>query len=104
METPVSAPTSGAATADFSPWKHQSVLVVDDEPGMVNFIQRALETRCDWIGTAGSVEAAEVLLARQHFDLIVLDISLPGRSGVSWLQQLREQGYTGDVILMTAYA
>jgi FixJ family two-component response regulator len=38
------------------------------------------------------------------FDLIVLDIALPGRSGVEWLHQLRDQGFAGDVVLMTAYA
>lgn len=87
-----------------SPWQHQSVLIVDDEPGMVSFLQRSLEARCSWVATAGSVEQAEGLLTRQHFDLIVLDISLPGRSGVQWLHQLREQGFAGDVVLMTAYA
>ncbi len=95
-----------AATAgvDSSSWKQQSVLIVDDEPGMVSFLERALQSRCGWVGTAGSVEEGEGLLQRQHYDLIVLDISLPGRSGVQWLHQLREQGFAGDVVLMTAYA
>jgi DNA-binding NtrC family response regulator len=34
----------------------------------------------------------------------VLDIALPGRSGVEWLHDLRAQGFAGDVVLMTAYA
>ncbi|HEY6896093.1 MAG TPA: sigma-54 dependent transcriptional regulator [Rhodocyclaceae bacterium] len=97
-----SVPT--AQDAEFSPWRHQSVLIVDDEPGMVSFLRRSLEQRCGWVASAGSVEEAEPLLTRQHFDLIVLDISLPGRSGVEWLHQLREQGFAGDVVLMTAYA
>ena len=92
------------ASATACVWQHQSVLIVDDEPGMVSFLQRSLETRCGWVASAASVEQAEVLLERQHFDLIVLDISLPGRSGVQWLRQLREQGFAGDVVLMTAYA
>ena len=92
------------ATADLSPWQHQSVLVVDDEPGMVSFLHRSLAQRCGWVATAGSVEEAAELLNRRHFDLIVLDISLPGRSGVEWLHQLRDQGFAGDVVLMTAYA
>ncbi|MCK9380720.1 MAG: sigma-54 dependent transcriptional regulator [Sulfuritalea sp.] len=92
------------ADVDFSPWKHQSVLVVDDEPGMVSFLHRSLAQRCGWVATAGSVEQAAELLNRRHFDLIVLDISLPGRSGVEWLHQLRDQGFVGDVVLMTAYA
>ncbi len=92
------------ADVDLSTWKHQSVLVVDDEPGMVSFLQRSLAQRCGWVATAGSVEEAAELLSRRHFDLIVLDISLPGRSGVEWLHQLRDQGFVGDVVLMTAYA
>jgi len=91
-------------TAELSPWQHQSVLVVDDEPGMVSFLHRSLALRCGWVATAGSVEEAAELLNRRHFDLIVLDIALPGRSGVEWLHQLRDQGFAGDVVLMTAYA
>jgi DNA-binding NtrC family response regulator len=92
------------ATTELLPWQHQSVLVVDDEPGMVSFLQRSLALRCGWVATAGSVEEAAELLHRRHFDLIVLDIALPGRSGVEWLHQLRDQGFAGDVVLMTAYA
>lgn len=86
------------------PWKHYSVLVVDDEPGMVSFIQRALESRCGVVEGADSVEAALPLVRRRLYDLIVLDIALPGRSGIDWLHELRDEGYAGDVVLMTAYA
>ena len=97
-------PTLPGESCAPSPWQNQSVLVVDDESGMVSFLQRSLAARCGWVETAGSVEEAEGLLARRHFDLIVLDIALPGRSGVEWLHELRERGFAGDVILMTAYA
>ena len=87
-----------------APWKQYSVLVVDDEPGMLSFLQRALASRCGVVDTAGSVEQAEPLLRRRLYDLIVLDIALPGRSGIDWLHELRAEGYAGDVVLMTAYA
>ncbi len=96
--------SANPGTPDVLPWPDQSVLVVDDEPGMVSFLVRALSLRCGKVEPADSVEAAEQLLARRHFDLIVLDISLPGRSGVQWLTQLRNHGFAGDVILITAYA
>ncbi len=92
------------ATSQDTLWKPYSVLVVDDEPGMVSFLQRALASRCGTVDCAGSVEAAEPLLRRHLYDLIVLDIALPGRSGIDWLLQLREEGFAGDVVLMTAYA
>lgn len=87
-----------------APWLQYSVLIVDDEPGMVSFLQRALSTRCGAVDCAGSVEAARPLFGRKRYDLIVLDIALPGCSGIDWLHELREEGYAGDVVLMTAYA
>lgn len=90
--------------ANDAPWTQYSVLLVDDEPGMVSFLQRALISRCGVVDIAGSVEQAEPLLRRRLYDLIVLDIAMPGRSGIDWLHQLRAEGYAGDVVMMTAYA
>src|SRR5690606_26557664 len=39
-----------------------------------------------------------------HFDLMILDIALPGKSGIEWLRELREAGVGVDVILITAFA
>ncbi len=86
------------------PWSQYSVLVVDDEPGMVSFLQRALSSRCGMVDCAASVEAARPLTQRNRYDLIVLDIALPGCSGIDWLHELRQDGFAGDVVLMTAYA
>lgn len=81
-----------------------SVLVVDDEPGMRHFLERALSKRCALLETAASVEEAEALRQRAHFDIMVVDICLPGKSGIDWLEELRQQGNRADVIMMTAYA
>jgi DNA-binding NtrC family response regulator len=81
-----------------------SILVVDDEPGMLSFLQRALAQRYGQVDTASSVEQAVPKLHRRLYDLIILDISLPGRSGIEWLHDLRDDGFAGDVILITAYA
>lgn len=81
-----------------------AILVVDDEPGMRNFLKRSLEKRCALIEVAGSAEEAEALRLRYHFDLLLVDIRLPGLSGLDWLRQLREAGVRTHVIYMTAYA
>ncbi len=81
-----------------------AILVVDDEPGMRNFLKRALEKRCALLEVAGSAEEAEALRLRYHFDLLLVDIRLPGLSGLEWLRQLREAGVSTHVIYMTAYA
>ncbi|NHC06649.1 sigma-54-dependent transcriptional regulator [Azonexus fungiphilus] len=93
-----------AGKASVAPLQAFSILVVDDEPGMISFLQRALAQRYGQVDTAGSVELAIPQLRRRLYDLIVLDISLPGRSGIEWLHDLRDDGFTGDVILITAYA
>ena len=46
--------------------------------------------------TVSAEEGAE-LLRGHHVDLIILDISLPGRSGVAWLKDLRDKGFSGEV-------
>jgi len=84
--------------------KSAAVLVVDDEPGMRNFLKRSLEKRCALLEVAASAEEAEALRLRVHFDLLLVDIRLPGLSGLEWLRQLRDRGVRTHVIYMTAYA
>ena len=81
-----------------------SVLIVDDELGIRSFLQKGLASRFGLIEVAEDVETANELRKRCHFDLIITDIRLPGRSGVDWVTQLREQGSTTAVIFITAYA
>jgi DNA-binding NtrC family response regulator len=85
-------------------WPDWSILVVDDEPGMRNFLAKTLVPRCRTVHSAGSAEEGAQFLQAQHVDLIILDIALPGQSGVGWLKTLRDGGYRGHVILITAFA
>jgi DNA-binding NtrC family response regulator len=85
-------------------WPLASVLVVDDEPGMCNFVSKTLAPRVGQVLAAGSAEEAELLLQRYRFDLVILDISMPGKSGITLLKELREQGNSCEVMLITAYA
>ena len=85
-------------------FRASSILVVDDEPGMGNFFKRALVNECALVRIAGSVEEAEEIRQREFFDLLIVDIRLPGTSGVEWVQSLRDQGNQSDVIFITAFA
>ncbi len=80
------------------------MLVVDDEPGMRNFLLKTLQPRAGQVMTAGSAEEAEELLQRHRFDLVILDITLPGKSGITLLQEMRMQGNPCEVVLITAFA
>ncbi|MFY9514505.1 MAG: sigma-54 dependent transcriptional regulator [Rubrivivax sp.] len=85
-------------------WPLATVLVVDDEPGMRNFLIKALQPRVGLVLAAASAEEAEILLQRHRCDLVVLDITLPGKSGITLLRELRAQGNACEVVLITAFA
>ncbi|KOO13385.1 Fis family transcriptional regulator [Vibrio xuii] len=81
-----------------------SVLVVDDEIGMQTILNKALSKWFAKVDCAGSIEEAEALRLTNHYDLIVLDINLPGRSGIEWEEAFNDQDKKADVIFMTGYA
>ena len=96
--------TPNAPHAPPDAWPLAAVLVVDDEPGMRNFLVKTLGPRAGQVMAAGSAEEAEDLLRRHRFDLLILDITLPGKSGITLLKDLREQGNPCEVVLITAFA
>jgi DNA-binding NtrC family response regulator len=97
-------PEDGGAEERASTVAPSSALVVDDEEGIRSFLARTLERRGWRVETAGSAEEAAAILVNLHADVIVLDVALPGQSGLEWLKQLDEAGFPGEVVLMTAFA
>ncbi len=81
-----------------------SVLVVDDEPGMRNFLAKTLAPRVKRLEQAASPAEASRKLDEAHFDLVILDNIMPGMTGLDWITQQRKRGFFADVILITAYA
>lgn len=91
-------------TKPVSGFKRNSVLIVDDEQGIRNFLQKGLEKVFGLVEVAENVEEAELLRQRCNFDLIISDIRLPKKSGVDWVTEIRSQGSTSSVIFITAHA
>jgi DNA-binding NtrC family response regulator len=81
-----------------------SILVIDDEPGMRNFLTKILSPRCKRVEQAGSAAEASAILDKHHFDLVVLDNIMPGKTGLDWLREQGKVGLFSDAILITAYA
>lgn len=91
------------------------VLVVDDEPGMRHSVTRALrnmtvrlpqiegETRLE-TATAESGEEALEILARETFDLVLLDHKLGGITGIEVLERLGQRAQDMRIIMITAFA
>jgi len=78
------------------------VLVVEDEPGIVDFVRRGLEAEGFSVQTAQDGIAGERLALKGTFDLVVLDLMLPGRGGMEILATLRRERPALPVIVLTA--
>ncbi|GAA6164859.1 sigma-54 dependent transcriptional regulator [Pelagimonas sp. KU-00592-HH] len=81
-----------------------SVLVIDDEPGMRNFLTKILSPRCKRVEQAASAAEASAILDRAYFDLVILDNIMPGKTGLDWIREQNQVGLYSDTILITAYA
>lgn len=78
------------------------VLIVEDEKKMASFVRKALQAEGF---TADAVHRGDEALAATSataFDVIILDIMLPGRDGLSVLRQLRERAVQTPVLLLSA--
>jgi CheY-like chemotaxis protein len=80
----------------------RSVLVVDDEVGMRDTLVAILELHGYQVSSAPDGESALIAARLCAYDVVVMDIKMPGRDGVSVLQDM--DGPPPHVILMTAYA
>lgn len=83
----------------------QKVLIVDDETLLLRTLSNALRDAGYEVLPAGTAGDGEALLSGQagDVDLMVLDVKLPDRSGLDLLQGQRDRGYSGRVIVMTAF-
>jgi CheY-like chemotaxis protein len=78
------------------------VLVVDDEPGMRETLVEILTASGYRVMSASDGESALATLRDTRFNVVVMDIRMPGIDGVSVLKEL--DGPPPQVILMTAYS
>ncbi len=78
------------------------ILVIEDEPGIVDFLERGLAAHgFEVISARDGVTGTERALG-EEIDLVVLDMMLPGRSGVGVLAALRDVKPALPVIVLTA--
>lgn len=80
------------------------VLIVEDDPMVAKFNRHYLEQvqGFEFAGWAASGDEALKMLAEQEIDLLLLDIYMPGTSGLQLLSTLREQGSKADIIVISA--
>ena len=77
------------------------ILVVDDDDGIRNLVKKYLNENNFLVTTANSAEDAEEKVKVIKFDLIVLDIMMPGESGLDFISKNKDK-YNTPIILLTA--
>jgi two-component system copper resistance phosphate regulon response regulator CusR len=78
------------------------ILVVEDEKKVARALRAGLEAEHFDVTVAGNGEEAFFLVSDQTFDLIVLDLMLPGRDGLDILKTLRKRSVQTPVLILTA--
>jgi DNA-binding response OmpR family regulator len=78
------------------------ILLVEDEEKVARFVARSLRAEGHSLETVGHAEDARLLLATAAFDLILLDLMLPGADGLTFCRELRARGDATPILMLTA--
>lgn len=79
------------------------VLVIDDEPAVQDLLQRVLANAGHEVTVVDSAEAALIRLARDRFDVLVVDNNLPRMTGLELMSLVRDHHPELRAIMITAY-
>jgi DNA-binding NtrC family response regulator len=77
---------------------------VDDEDALRNTLGRVLRQRGIQAVTAENGFVALDMLEREPFDVVLVDVRMPGMTGPQFLQRVKAAGYAVEVVMMTAFA
>ena len=78
------------------------VLVVEDDPKVASALREGLEQEGHSVVAESSGDAALTRIERDPFDIILLDLTLPGRDGLNILRAMRGRGMRTPVLVLTA--
>ena len=78
------------------------ILVIEDDPTVGQYVKRGLEEQRWGVDLVTDGEEGERRAASEQYDLVVLDMRLPGRSGMDVLRNIRGRGFERPVLVLTA--
>jgi two-component system copper resistance phosphate regulon response regulator CusR len=79
-----------------------NVLVIEDDPTVGSFVKRGLEEQRYRVTLVPNGEEGERVASSESFDVVILDMRLPGKSGLDVLRSLRAQHLDTPVLVLTA--
>ncbi|MGE4503926.1 MAG: response regulator [Desulfovibrionaceae bacterium] len=79
------------------------VMLVDDEPDFVDMLSLRLEGAGMEVTCASGGRESLRLLEKHSYDVIVLDLLMPGMNGVETLEEIRKRGHKAEVVIMTGH-
>ncbi|MGE4440770.1 MAG: response regulator [Desulfomicrobium sp.] len=80
-----------------------SVLVVDDEQDFVETLVKRMERRGFKVTGVGSGQEALLLLGKEHFDVVILDVMMPGMDGIETLREIKLAWPRIQVVLLSGH-
>lgn len=80
----------------------KNILLVEDEQNVAAFIKKGLEEEGYVVEVAHSAESARNTITTSQFDMYILDVILPGISGLELCKQLRKEGVQKPILMLTA--
>ncbi len=83
---------------------HAHILVVDDERGILEQLGGILRDEGFAVTAVESGEEAVAATARELYDLVLLDVALPGMDGLEVLRRIRAAGHTVPVVMISGHA
>jgi two-component system, OmpR family, response regulator len=78
------------------------ILVIEDDPTVGQFVRRGLEQQRWGVDLVGTGDEGERMAAAGNYDLVILDMRLPGKPGLQVLNDLRARGFERPVLVLTA--
>ena len=78
------------------------LLVIEDEPNLLADIKAALQTESYIVDTSADGNEGLFLATEYPLDAAIVDIGLPGMSGIDLIKTLRQQGHTLPILILTA--
>lgn len=80
------------------------ILVVDDEPIVLNCCQRILQDQGHTVHLVGSADEAITAMEDDPFEILLVDIMMPVRDGIDLIREIKEKWPETSIIVMTGYA